>query len=269
MYINLAVVGKRTLGSISCNPTTSRSLRPIPLNWVPLELLQDSDSSQETIAHQSSSYPEYLSPSQDKDEQRRIVWARLKSHRTNLAGRLSEQKARYLALRQELNLRTSQVETSHERLFRDTSCPCWYSLSAIWRQCSSACRFLRFLQFSERPFLTIKWNSWDWRGGFWMRSCHSMGNRLLALMRLGVTHFQGFIILTAFLHQLRQIRYQCNKGTLCYTFEWFWHRNRQYLSNNGTIKNDVQAKWDKNTNDSCIVSQFMIQFVQFFHSRLV
>ena len=39
-------IRKQTLGSISCNTTTSRPLRLIPLNWVPLELLQDSDSLQ-------------------------------------------------------------------------------------------------------------------------------------------------------------------------------------------------------------------------------
>ena len=113
--------GKRTLGSISCNTTTSRSLRPIPLNWVPLELLQDSDSSLATIGpHWPSSYPEYLSPHQDKDEQQRIVWARLRSQRLNLAKSLKEQKERYLSLRRELNPRTTQVGSSHDLLYRDT-----------------------------------------------------------------------------------------------------------------------------------------------------
>ena len=113
---------KRTLCLISCNTTTSRSLRPIPLNWVPLELLQDSDLSSVTIGpHWPSSYPEYLSPYQDKDEQRRVVWARLLNQCSNLAGRLSESKARYLALRQELNPRTTQGESSHDLLYRDTT----------------------------------------------------------------------------------------------------------------------------------------------------
>ena len=88
----LCSIRKRTLGSISCNTTTSRPLRPIPLNWVPLEILQDSDSTSITIGpHWPSSYPEYLSPHQDKVEQRRIVWARLVGQRTNLASRLSKQ----------------------------------------------------------------------------------------------------------------------------------------------------------------------------------
>ena len=87
---------------------------------MPLELLQDSDSSSATIGpHWPSSYPEYLSPYQDKDEQRRVVWARLLSQRSNLAGRLSESKACYLALCQELNPRTTQVDSSHDPLYRD------------------------------------------------------------------------------------------------------------------------------------------------------
>ena len=119
MYINSVSIRKRTLGSISCNTTTSRPLQLIPLNWVPLELLQDSDSSQAIAPHWSSSYPKYLSPEQDKAEQWRIVWARLRSHQSNLASRLSKQKECYLALCQELNPRTTQVESSHEPLFRD------------------------------------------------------------------------------------------------------------------------------------------------------
>ena len=87
---------------------------------MPLELLQDSDSSLVTIGpHWPSSYPEYLSPHQDKDEQQRIVWARLLSQRANLAKSLKEQKKRYHALRRELNPRTTQVESSHDPLYRD------------------------------------------------------------------------------------------------------------------------------------------------------
>ena len=115
-------IRKRTLGSISCNTTTSRPLRPTPLNWVPLELLQDSDLSSVTIGpHWPSSYPEYLSPHQDKDKQRRVVWARLLSQCSNLAGWLSETKAHYLALRQELNPRMTQAESSHDPLYHDTT----------------------------------------------------------------------------------------------------------------------------------------------------
>ena len=116
----LRSIRKRTLGLISCNTTTSRPLRPIPLNWVPLELLQDSDSSSVTIGpHWPSSYPEYLSPHQDKDEQRRVVWSRLLSQRSNLARKLSKQNEQYQALRQELNPRTTQVESRHNLLYRD------------------------------------------------------------------------------------------------------------------------------------------------------
>ena len=86
-----------------------------------MELLQDSDSSLATIGpHWPSSYPEYLSPHQDKDEQQRIVWARLLNQRSNLARSLKEQKERYQALRHELNPRTTQVESSHDPLYRDS-----------------------------------------------------------------------------------------------------------------------------------------------------
>ena len=120
VYI-LRSIRKRTLGSISCNTTTYHPLRLIPLNWVPLELLQDSDSSLETIGpHWLSSYPKYLSPDWDKDEQQRVVWNRLLSQRANLAS-LSKQKERYLALRQELNPRTSQDRSSHDPLYRDNT----------------------------------------------------------------------------------------------------------------------------------------------------
>ena len=129
-------IRKQTLGSISCNTTTSCPLWLIPLNWVPLELLQDSDSSQAIAPHWSSSYLEYLSPEQDKAEQWRIVWARLWSHHSNLASRLSQQKECYLALCQELNPRTTQVKSSHEPLFRDTAdiatLFAGFELVAIW-----------------------------------------------------------------------------------------------------------------------------------------
>ena len=87
---------------------------------MPLELLQDSDSSLATIGpHWPSSYPEYLSPHQDKDEQQRVVWARLLSQHSNLAGKLFKQNEQYQALRRELNPRTTQVESSHDPLYRD------------------------------------------------------------------------------------------------------------------------------------------------------
>ena len=144
MYINPVVSGKRTLGSISCNPTTFRSLQPIPLNWVPWELLQDSDSSYSTIApHWSSTYPEYLSLDLTKEEQRRIVWSRLYSHRYNLAERLKTTKERYLQARRELNPRSTQVESSHDPLYRDTQVALWplhdLAIHLIWlKSCLSS-----------------------------------------------------------------------------------------------------------------------------------
>ena len=54
----------------------------------------------------------------DKDEQQRVVWSRLRELRT-LANRTpSKQTERYHALRQEYQ--KTQVESSHEPLFRDT-----------------------------------------------------------------------------------------------------------------------------------------------------
>ena len=74
-----------------------------------------------TIApHWSSSYPEYLSPNQDQGEQRRVVWSRLHDHRANLANRLARTRDRYLEARRALNPRTTQVESSHDPLYRDT-----------------------------------------------------------------------------------------------------------------------------------------------------
>ena len=124
MYINPVVPGKRTLGSISCNPTTFRSLQPIPFNWVPLELLQDSDSILATIApHWSLSYPEYLNQNQSPEEQQSVVWSRLWNHRAIVAKRLSSEREWYLAACQELNPRTTQAESSHEPLSRDSQHP--------------------------------------------------------------------------------------------------------------------------------------------------
>ena len=111
-------IRKRTLGSISCNTTTYRSLRLIPLNWVPSELLQDSDLSPETIGpHWPSSFPKYLSPNWDNNEQRRVVWSRLQGLRTLASRKPSKTTERYHALHQEYQ--KTQVEPSHEPLFRD------------------------------------------------------------------------------------------------------------------------------------------------------
>ena len=122
-------IRKRTLGSISCNTTTSRPLRLIPSQLSAFGVTPGLRLANKAIApHWSSSYPEYLSSGQNQEEQQRVVWSRLHSHRANLASRLKKQKERYLALRQELNPRMTQVESSHEPLFCDrTSCqrlPC-------------------------------------------------------------------------------------------------------------------------------------------------
>ena len=70
-----------------------------------------------TIApHQSSSYPEYLSPTWDEQTQRAVVWTRLREH-CKLAHRsLSKINERYKALHQE---QQTQVESRHESLSRD------------------------------------------------------------------------------------------------------------------------------------------------------
>ena len=161
-------IRRRTLGLISCNTTTSRPLQPIPLNWVLLELLQGSDSSQTIAPHWSSSYPMYLSPEQDK-EQRSIVWTRLWSHRANLASRLSEQKNHYLALRQELNPSSTQVKSSHEPLFRDRAAQLlgqskegmsqMDSLRDCLSYCSSIYTFYKYVLVWHNQRIN---NSWVW-----------------------------------------------------------------------------------------------------------
>ena len=70
-----------------------------------------------TIApHQSSSYPEYLSPTWDKDTQRAVVWMRLQEHRKLANRSLAKINEQYKALRQE---QQTQVESRHEPLSRD------------------------------------------------------------------------------------------------------------------------------------------------------
>ena len=70
--------------------------------------------------HWSPSYPEYLSTTQDQTEQRRVVWSRLHNHRVNLAKRLLTTKEQYLAAHRELNPKMTQVESSHDPLYRDS-----------------------------------------------------------------------------------------------------------------------------------------------------
>ena len=60
-----------------------------------------------------------MSSVRDQEEQRRVVWSRLRDHRANLAKRLSITRERYLAARRELNPRSTQVKSSHDPLYRD------------------------------------------------------------------------------------------------------------------------------------------------------
>ena len=84
-----------------------------------MELLQDSNLSSETIGpHWASLFPEHLSPDWDKDQQRRVVWHRLRELRTLASRKPSKQTERYHALRQEYQ--KTQVESSHNLLYRDT-----------------------------------------------------------------------------------------------------------------------------------------------------
>ena len=114
--------GKQTLGSISCITTTFCSLRPIPLNCVPLEYLQDTDSSPETmIPHWNTSYPKYLSPSWDKDTQRVVVWARLQEHCKLANSSPAQVNKCFHALHHKLQ--PGPVEPSHESLSHDRPTP--------------------------------------------------------------------------------------------------------------------------------------------------
>ena len=127
-------IRKWTLGSISCNTTTSHPLRPIPFQLSTFGVTPGLRLVIKAIApHWSSSYPKYLSLNQDPEEQQRVVWSRLHSHWANLASRLSKQKEQYLTLHQELNPWTTWVESSHEPLFCDTHpmLHCVIHLSAI------------------------------------------------------------------------------------------------------------------------------------------
>ena len=111
---------KRTLGSISCNTTTYRPLRPIPSQLSAFGVSPGLRLVIKAIApHWSSSYPEYLSSDQDKEEQQRVVWSRLHRHRANLANRLTSTRDKYFAARRALNPRTTQAESSHDPLYRD------------------------------------------------------------------------------------------------------------------------------------------------------
>ena len=111
---------KRTLGSISCIYYNISSTQTDPLSTEYLWSNSRTQTCHTTIApHWSPSYPNYLSPDQDKGEQRRIVWSRLHNHRANLANRLARTRDRYLEACRALNPRTTQVESSHNPLYRD------------------------------------------------------------------------------------------------------------------------------------------------------
>ena len=71
-----------------------------------------------TIApHQSSSYPEYLSPTWDEETQRAVVWTRLQEHCKLASHSLSKINEQYKALRQE---QQTQVESHRESSSHDT-----------------------------------------------------------------------------------------------------------------------------------------------------
>ena len=71
-----------------------------------------------TIApHQSSPYPEYLSPTWDKETQRAVVWTRLCEHRKLASQSLKRVNEQYRALRQE---QQAQAEPRHEPSSCDT-----------------------------------------------------------------------------------------------------------------------------------------------------
>ena len=129
-------IRKRTLGSISCNTTTSRLLRPIPSQLSALGVTPGLRTLYKAIApHWSSSYPEFLSPNQSQEEQRRVVWSRLHDHRANLANRLISTRDKYLAARRALNPRTTQAESSHDPLYRD-NLTLWETKNSMkWSKC--------------------------------------------------------------------------------------------------------------------------------------
>ena len=115
-------IRKRTLGSISCIYYNISSTQTDPLSTECLWSNSRTQTPHKTIApHWSSSYPEYLSSNQDEREQRRVVWSRLHEHRANLANRPITTRDRYFAARRALNPRTTQAESSHDPLYRDTT----------------------------------------------------------------------------------------------------------------------------------------------------
>ena len=89
-----------------------------PLNSVPLEQLRDTSSSPTIAPHQSSSYPEYLSPTWDKKTQQAVVWTRLHRHCKLARQSLTEIGERYKALRQE---QSTRVESRHKPSSRDNT----------------------------------------------------------------------------------------------------------------------------------------------------
>ena len=87
-------------------------------NCVPLELLQDTYLSLTIIApHWSSSYPECLSPTWDKDTQRAVVWMRLQEHHKLANRSLAKVNEHFCALCQEAE--ETQAESSHKLLSHD------------------------------------------------------------------------------------------------------------------------------------------------------
>ena len=110
MYINLVVSESepyvRFLVQLQHFVSSDRS----PLNCVPLEKLQGTNLFS-TIAHRSSLYPDYLSPTWDEDTQWAVVWTRLREHCKLANCSLARINEWYKALCQE---QQTQAKSSHE-----------------------------------------------------------------------------------------------------------------------------------------------------------
>ena len=145
---------------------------------MPLEQLQDTNSSTTIAPHLSSSYPDYLSPVWDEDTQRAVVWHRLREHRKLASHSLRQINERYKALRQE---QQTQAESSHEPSSRDI-----YRLlngaQDIMRQPFS--RVMLFLIFIKGPDI----QEWASSQVGWL------GSRLLAGARRNEEHLYDTVL---------------------------------------------------------------------------
>ena len=165
MYINFVASGSKPLVRLLVILWLIVHSNWSPFNWVPLELLQDSDSSSYTIApHWSSSYPEYLSPDWDKNTQQAVVWTRLQELQHKLANwKPSKQTEWYPTLCQEFQ--KTQVKPSHKPSSRDISTPL---LGVVWDSAFSSPCWSR----PDEHIYPLKphnfWSTWlvDWRSSW-------------------------------------------------------------------------------------------------------